>query len=230
MHEARVERCRPEQRWQGMATQRGPMQRYATRQLFDVKTIHGGGPSYRSARARGDDGQCGAVADRAVRVHRDYERAARRLDGHADVQAFNAGSAGAVSAALQLYGRVRAAVWGQYGEASTDVHELLDITVDRATRDSWRFLGARSQAEARSYFTSTLRRAWGVAAVREFARHRVARLCFIGAPRGQGAQAVRARSQGLLTSWAARSPAAFSAFAGRASGALSARRGVPRRA
>ena len=128
------------------------------------------------------------------------------------------------------YGRVRALVFGQYGEASTDVHELLDITVDRATRDSWRFLGARSQAEARSYFTSTLRRAWGVATVREFARHRVSRLCFIGASRGQGAQAVRARSQGLLTSWAARSPAAFSAFAGRASGALSARRGVPRRA
>ena len=55
----------------------------------------------------------------------------------------------------------RALVFGQYGEASTDVHELLDITVDRATRDSWRFLGARSQAEARSYFTSTLRRAGG---------------------------------------------------------------------
>ena len=143
---------------------------------------------------------------------------------------FNAGSAGAVSAALQQYGRVRALVFGQYGEASTDVHELLDITVDRATRDSWRFLGARSQAEARSYFTSTLRRAWGVATVREFARHRVSRLCFIGAVRGQGAQAVRARSQGMLASWAARSPAAFSAFAGRASGALSARRGVPRRA
>ena len=77
---------------------------------------------------------------------------------------------------------------------------------------------------------STLRRAWGVATVREFARHRVSRLCFIGAVRGQGAQAVRARSQGMLASWAARSPAAFSAFTGRVSGALSARRGVPRRA
>ena len=87
------------------------------------------------------------MAERAVRVHRDYERSAQRLDGHTDVQAFNAGSAGAVSAALQQYGRVRALVFGQYGEASTDVHELLDITVDRATRDSWRFLGARSHTE-----------------------------------------------------------------------------------
>ena len=92
-----------------------------------------------------------------------------------------------MSAALQQYGRLRALVFGQYGEASTDVRELLDITVDLATRDLWRFLGARSQAEAQSYFMSTLRRAWGVAT---FARHRVSRLCFIGAARGQGAQAV----------------------------------------
>ena len=47
------------------------MQRYATRQLFDVKTVHGGGPDYMSARARGEDGQSGAVAQRAARVHRD---------------------------------------------------------------------------------------------------------------------------------------------------------------
>ena len=56
---------------------------------------------------------------------------------------------------------------GEYGEASTGVHELLDIAVERATRDSRRFLGARSQAEARGYFTSSMRRAWGVAFVRE---------------------------------------------------------------
>ena len=62
MTEARVERCRPEQRWRGTATQRGPMQRYAMRQLFDVKTIHGGNPDYRAARASGEDGQSGAVA------------------------------------------------------------------------------------------------------------------------------------------------------------------------
>ena len=54
MTEARVERCRPEQRWRGTAAQRGPMQRYAARQLFDTKTIHGGNPDYRSARASGE--------------------------------------------------------------------------------------------------------------------------------------------------------------------------------
>ena len=229
MTEARVERCRPEQRWRGTAAQRGPMQRYATRQLFDVKTVHGGGPDYMSARARGEDGQSGAVAQRAARVHRDYEAAARKLDGRHDVQAFNAGRADAVAAALGLYGQVRALVIGQYGEASTDVHELLDIVVERATRDSWRFLGARSQAEARSYFTSSMRRAWGVAFVREFARHRVSRLCFVGAVRRPGAQAVRAHAAGLLAAWPMRSPGEFWAHAVRASGAVSARRGWPRR-
>ena len=53
-----------------------------------------------------------------------------------------------MAAALAQYPPVRALVVGQYGEASTDVHELLDIAMERATRDSWRFLGARSQAEA----------------------------------------------------------------------------------
>ena len=107
--------------------------------------------------------------------------------------------------------------------------ELLDIVVERATRDSWRFLGARSQAEARSYFTSSMRRAWGVAAVREFARHRVSRLCFVGAVRRPGAQAVREHAAGLLAAWPMRSPSEFWAHTVRAGGAVAARRGWPRR-
>ena len=72
------------------------------------------------------------------------------------------------------------------GEASDDTHQLLDIVADRAaghpTR-GWRWLGARSVAEARSYYVQSLRRAWGVTAVREFARHRIRRVCFVGGPR-----------------------------------------------
>ena len=112
MTEARVERCRPEQRWRGTAAQRGPMQRYAARQLFDVKTIHGGNPDHRAARASGEDGQSGAVAQRAARVHRDYELHARDLDLRADVRAHNGGHTGAVAAALAQYPPVRAAVVG----------------------------------------------------------------------------------------------------------------------
>ena len=137
----------------------------------------------------------------------------------ADVRAHNGGRTDAVAAALAQYGPVRAAVVGQYGEASTDVHELFDIAVERATRDSWRFLGARSQAEARSYFASSMRRAWGVAFVREMARHRVSRLCYVGTTRRAGARAARAQADGRLAAWAMRSHSEFAAYAARAGGA-----------
>ena len=228
LHEARTDRSQAGQRWGGTTSQQGPRQRYATDQIFDMKTIHGGGPDYRSARASGTDGQSGAVAHRAERVHRDYEAAARGLDALPDVQAFNAGRTDAVSAQLQLYGRVRALVVGQYGEMSIDLHELLDVAAEAAARTSWRFLGARSQGEATGYYRASMRRAWGVAAVREFARHRVGRVRFIGAPPRPGAQTRRAQAQGLHEEWAMRSSAAFHAHASRLGGfALSARRGAP---
>ena len=228
MHEARPGRCGPAQRWRGTTEQRGPLERHASYHLFDVKTIHGGGPAYRSARAR-DDGQSGAVAQRARGVHRAYEHAAQRLDSLPDVRAFNQGSTDAVATALAGYGVVRALVVGQYGEASTDVHELCDVTADVASRESWRFLGARSQAEARGYYAADLRRAWGVAFVREFARHRVSRLHFVGAARRAGRQALARQRQGERDAWPMRSPAAFAAHAARAAGAFgrSARRGFP---
>eukprot|EP00966_Prymnesium_polylepis_P187133 4337856-Prymnesium_polylepis.1 len=71
-----------------------------------MKTIHGGGPAYLSARAR-LDGQCGGVAQRAHQVHREYEHHAERLDGRADVQAHNRGSTDAVQTVLRSYGTVR---------------------------------------------------------------------------------------------------------------------------
>ena len=41
-------------------------------------------------------------------------------------------------------------------------------------------MGARSAAEATRYFTTQLRRSWGVVAVREMVRHRLRRTCFVG--------------------------------------------------
>ena len=165
-------------------------------------------------------------------MHRAYEHAAQRLDSLPDVRAFNQGSTDAVATALAGYGVVRALVVGQYGEASTDVHELLDITADVASRESWRFLGARTQAEARGYYVADLRRAWGVAFVREFARHRVSRVHFVGAERRAGRQALARQQDGMRAAWEMRSPAAFAAHAARAAGAFagrSARRGWPQR-
>ena len=64
---------------------------------------------------------------------------------------------------------------------------------DEASLHSWRFLGARSRAEARAYYTSSMRRSWGCLFVREMARHRLRRVCYVGAghrPRAAQAQGI----------------------------------------
>ena len=178
----------------------------AERTLWDCKTIHRGGPCYQSARAR-DDGQSGAVAHRAHDVHRDYERRARHLDRRADVQAFNQARTDAVTTVLRGFGHLRSMVWGAYGEASDDTHQLCEAVVDAEAVRSWRALGARSCAEARSYLMSRTRRSWGMTAVREMARHRLSRVEYVGAHRvRRGAQALgsgRADRLGTATDMAA---------------------------
>ena len=194
LHEARTARCTTAHlRYRGTTVQRGPRMGTTERTLWDAKTVHRGGTHYMSARAR-DDGQSGAVASRAHQVHGDYVRRARHLDARADVQVFNQGRTDAVSTVLAGFGTVRAAVWGAYGEASDDVHQLCEATVDAEAERTWRQLGARSCAEARSYLMSRTRRSWGITAVREMARHRLARVCFVGARRlPRAAQAVGMR-------------------------------------
>jgi len=191
LREARTARCRDaSQRYRGTAAVRGPPMGSAERTLWDCKTVHRGGPCYQSARAR-EDGQSGAVAERAHGVDADYVRRARLLDARADVRAHNQGSTDAVERRLRSFGTVRAMVWGAYGEASDDVHQLLDYVVDAEATRSWRQLGARSRAEARSYLMCRTRRSWGITAVREMARHRLTRLEWVGARRlPRAAQAV----------------------------------------
>ena len=50
-------------------------------------------------------------------------------------------------------------------------------------------MGARSCAEAEGVFVSLLRRRWGIVSVREYARMRLARVCYVGsAPRIRSSQ------------------------------------------
>ena len=48
---------------------------------------------------------------------------------------------------------------------------------------AWRDMGARTQEEARSFIVSSLRRRLGLVICREFARHRIRRVPYIGVPR-----------------------------------------------
>ena len=137
------------------------------------------------------------------------------LDAKPHVQAWNNGSRDAVSSVLRSFGTVRSLVVGAYAEASDDLHQLFDCVVDSASKQHWRRIGARSAKEARSYFATTLRRAWGVHFAREFARHRIRRVVFVGAPRRQPGRPL-ATADG---DWPALSAGEFAAHALRVGGA-----------
>ena len=149
--------------------------------LWDVKTIHGGSTWYSCARARDD--QSGAVAERAHAVNGgprggEYGRHARALDFQ-----FSRHGTTPVADRLASFTQVRGLVFGQYAEASLDVHALIDLAAHALARKHWRSSGARNEAEARSWWVSICRRRIGVAVARAYARYRIRRMVFIGVPR-----------------------------------------------
>ena len=147
----------------------------ARRHIYDVKTIHVGGALYRTPRAR--DERAGAVAERAHRVGAEYARAARELDTR-----FHAPGT-PVATRLDELGAVRSFVFGGHGEVSPDVHAVLRAAARAAAERSWARDGARSADEAYSFYLQRFRRELCLVSVREFARHRLHRLPFIGVPR-----------------------------------------------
>ncbi len=161
------------------ATRRGatagpqlPMQRW----LFDAKCVFGGNGLYQCARAREE--QSGAVAERAHRVSGEYLTAARAAD-----RAYSAAGTSPILDRLRSFGQTRGLVFGQYGEASSDVHALLSVAADGLAGRQWKDMGARTQEEARSFIMSSLRKRLGLVVCREMARHRIRRVPYIGVPR-----------------------------------------------
>ena len=94
---------------------------------------------------------------------------------------------------LRSFTPVRGLIFGGYGEASDDVHDVIRECADRQAEQQWRLHGARSAAEMRSFLVSRARRRIGLAAVRAFARHRLSRVPYIGCPR----EVVQARMREL---------------------------------
>ena len=105
-----------------------------------------------------------------------------------------------------------------YAEASDDLHQLFDCVVESASKQHWSGSArvGRSAKEARSYFATTLRRAWGVHFAREFARHRIYIYPTRGVRGGPAATAGQASRDGR---WRL-----ASAVGGRVCGARAARR------
>ena len=78
---------------------------------------------------------------------------------------------------------MRGLVFGQYGEASADVHDLIGVAADEMAQQQWRLAGARTACEMRSFLVSRARRRIGLTTVQAMARHRLARVPYIGVPR-----------------------------------------------
>ena len=180
-----------------LATARGAIRGAALPErvlLWDVKLVHGGTRHYYlSARAR--DEQSGAVAARAHDVWPAYRRHAQELD-----RRFYPGGGTPIASRLLSYTPTRALVFGQYAEASPDVHSLIEVIARRQAAAQWRRYGARTETEAYGFFVAALRRRVGVFVARELARHRLRRIPFVGVARA----ALRAYAQ---RSRAARRPA-----------------------
>ena len=69
------------------------------------------------------------------------------------------------------FGACRGVVFGNYGEASRDVHTLIHVAAKRLETKHWRLLGARSQGEVHGFYVAQLRRQpvdWQAAPSRHF--------------------------------------------------------------
>ena len=84
---------------------------------------------------------------------------------------------------MRALGPIRALVFGNYAEVSPDVEDLLERAAQELARRRWAVMGAHNEAEARSYFISTLRRKLGLVVMREMARHRLNRVQYVGVRR-----------------------------------------------
>lgn len=143
------------------------------------------------------------VQDRVLAIWSDYQRHACQLDRRfspplpaSQTYSTRPGQvAGPILRHLRSFGRTRGLAFGAYGEASSDVHDLLSAAATQQAERVWREAGARSAAEMRALLIGRARRRMGMAAVQAFARHRLARVPYVGvsravvemrAPRGGG--------------------------------------------
>ena len=101
-----------------------------------------------SAEVRED--QSGAVELRARQVPTEYRRNAREKD-----QQYGPAGSTLIQDRVASFGACRAVVFGNYGEASRDVHTLIHVAAQRLATKHWRLLGACSQGGAQDNRVST---------------------------------------------------------------------------
>ncbi len=144
--------------------------------LLEVKTLHFAHTTYPTP--VGAAARCHAVARRAAAIPGEYSTKARKVDrlycGTAE------GSTGPVEARLRNYDPVKSIVFGAFGEASKDVHDLLSALARAGAMRHHRDMLVCGPAEAIGPLAWLLKRRWGVLAARENARLLLSRLQFVG--------------------------------------------------
>ena len=140
--------------------------------LHDLKVIHFAPSRYSDAGVRAR-GAAGCAERRAEAVHGDYDRTARQLD-----ESFYGAEPDPLARPIWLrlsgYPRVRGHCIGAFGECSSDVHALLQLTASSAAERHWRSAGVESAEAARSTYIAIYRRRWGAEVALQGARLRLA--------------------------------------------------------
>ena len=85
-------------------------------------------------------------AKRATPQKTEYQSAARRLD-----EEHSAPGTTPILDRLRAFTQTRGLVFGAYGEASADVHDLITTGARAQATRLWRLFGARSESEMYSY-------------------------------------------------------------------------------
>ena len=117
------------------------------------------------------------MAERAHRCAGEYLSAARAAD-----RQYSAPGTNPILDRLRSFGQTRGLAFGAYGERPRP-RRARGVAADGLAARQWRDMGARTQEEARSFIVSSLRRRLGLVICREFARHRIRRVPYIGVPR-----------------------------------------------
>ena len=159
--------------------------------LAELKTLHCSVHTYPASEER-----CHAVNRRAELIASEYRRKARALDRQWLGTPPN--QPGPVELKLRGYGDIRGLVFGSWGEASTAVSGLLSAAVDSgaARRRCCNPSSDDGSDRVRAILAATLRRRWGMTALRANARLLLDRLAYVG--RGATAAAHRRASSRLL--------------------------------
>ena len=93
--------------------------------------------------------RCGAVSARQQRVTREYIGKARRADRRT-YNGIRRNDVGPLEAEVKRHGRIDELVFGAYGEASSDVEQLVQKIAAGSAQRHWRGMGARDVMEAKS--------------------------------------------------------------------------------